>query len=179
MADPPWHYSNSGLEYSAEQKYPVMTPEQIMSLDVKSIAKPNSILLLWVTWPQVEVAMDIIKAWGFKYLTGFPWVKVKGVETKFNDDVEFTTQMGVGWWVRGVTEPIFICRRGRVSPPKTNFVGLLSPNLRHSRKPDSIYEYAETLEGPYLEMFARRSRPGWDVWGNEVESNLEIRYNAV
>ena len=79
-------------------------------------------------------------------------------------------QYGVGFWVRGCSEPLFIARRGKVSPPTDGFIGLLSENLRHSRKPENIYHYAEQLEGPYLELFARRPRQGWDSWGNEIKS---------
>ena len=53
-------------------------------------------------------------------------------------------------------------------------MGLISMRLEHSRKPDDLYHYAESLPGPYLELFARRARPGWDVWGNEVESTVDL-----
>ena len=72
--------------------------------------------------------------------------------------------------MRGCSEPVLIGWRGTEKPPSSPFLGLLSERLEHSRKPDDIYEYAESLPGPYLELFARRSRPGWDAWGNEVDA---------
>ena len=67
-----------------------------------------------------------------------------------------------------------IGKRGSPPPPPNGFIGLLSPNLQHSRKPDSIYEYAEALPGPRLEMFARRPRTGWHVFGNEVTGSISL-----
>jgi N6-adenosine-specific RNA methylase IME4 len=86
---------------------------------------------------------------------------------------------GVGYWVRGCSEFVFIARRGHVSPPsQEGFLGLMSPNLQHSRKPDSVHVLAESLPGPYLELFARRPRDGWDTFGNEVERELPL-FRAV
>jgi N6-adenosine-specific RNA methylase IME4 len=82
--------------------------------------------------------------------------------------------LGVGWWVRGVSEPILICRRGRVRIPKNPYAGLLAKRLEHSRKPESIYAMAERFNGPYLELFARRRRAGWDAFGNEVEGSVTL-----
>jgi N6-adenosine-specific RNA methylase IME4 len=76
--------------------------------------------------------------------------------------------------VRGCSEFVLIGRRGNVSPPAGDVVGLLSENFGHSRKPDSLHEYAELLPGPYLEMFARRPRAGWDVWGNQVAGSITL-----
>jgi N6-adenosine-specific RNA methylase IME4 len=69
---------------------------------------------------------------------------------------------------------VLIGRRGQVSPPDLGWVGLLSPNYYHSRKPDNLYQYAESLPGPYLEMFARRARSGWDVYGNEAPDSIAL-----
>ncbi|HXI14803.1 MAG TPA: MT-A70 family methyltransferase, partial [Chloroflexota bacterium] len=65
-------------------------------------------------------------------------------------------------------------RRGTVHPPAQDFMGLLSPNYEHSRKPDNVYEYAEALPGPYVELFARRPRAGWACWGNQIENTASM-----
>jgi N6-adenosine-specific RNA methylase IME4 len=83
-------------------------------------------------------------------------------------------QYGVGFWVRGCTEPLLIARRGDVKAPTGGYVGLLSENLRHSRKPENIYHIAEMLPGPYLELFARRPRKGWNSWGNEFTNTAHL-----
>ena len=76
--------------------------------------------------------------------------------------------------MRGCSEYVLVGRRGKVSPPRLKgFLGLLSPNLRHSRKPDSVHEIAEALPGPYLELFGRRPRKGWTVFGNEVKEETD------
>lgn len=175
LADPPWNYSNSGCRGAAENIYPTMTFNELCQLPIESMAKDDAVLLMWATWPKLEeAAMPLIKAWGFQYVTGFPWVKVTDVSMTLWGKIEIRVPYGVGFWARGATEPLLIARRGKPPPPPNGFIGLLSPNLEHSRKPDNIYHYAESMPGPYLELFARRARPGWDVWGNEVESTVEI-----
>ncbi|NOZ27981.1 MAG: DNA methyltransferase [Chloroflexi bacterium] len=176
IADPPWRYGGAGPTFeAADHQYPTMSPSEIMALPVRQLAADDSVLLLWATWPQLNVALNVIRAWGFKYVTGFPWVKIEGApqQTLWGKFV-CKPVYGLGFWVRGCSEAVLIGRRGNVSPPDGDFVGILSGNFGHSRKPDNLYEYAEQFPGPYLELFARRVRPGWDVWGNEVESNLII-----
>lgn len=87
---------------------------------------------------------------------------------------------GLGAWVRGCSEPIFIGKRGNAAPPPDqHFLGLLSKRLQHSRKPNDIYHYAMSFPGPYLELFARSKVDGWDSWGNEVECDVEIPVNKT
>lgn len=175
LADPAWSYDNSGCRGAAANEYSTMTDKDIMALPVGNLAADDSILLMWATWPKlVEACIPTMKAWGFEYVTGFPWVKVTDVSHTLWGQIEISVPYGVGFWARGCTEPLLIGRRGKVSPPTDGFIGLLSPNLFHSRKPESIYHYAESLPGPYLELFARRERPGWHVWGNEVDSHVSM-----
>lgn len=175
LADPPWKYGNKGCRGNADDQYSTMTTDEICSLDVASVADKDCVLLLWTTWPfLIKDAPMVISAWGFEYVTGLPWIKVQKSEKDLWGEWQHKTQLGVGFWVRGVTEPLLICRRGRPKLPDKCFVGLLSPNIYHSRKPDSIYSYAESLEGPYLEMFCRRPRAGWDVFGNEVDGSVKL-----
>jgi N6-adenosine-specific RNA methylase IME4 len=174
IADPPWDYRNGGNGRAASH-YPLMTIDELCQMDVKSLAADDSVLLLWSTWPQVVGAMRVISAWGFEYVTGFPWVKLR--EHPYVDmfgDTVLRPTWGTGAWVRGCSEPIFICKRGKQSPPDAHFMGLVSKRMQHSRKPNNLHEYAESFPGPYLELFARRERPGWDVFGNEVETKTSI-----
>lgn len=115
--------------------------------------------------------MRVIHAWGFTYKTGLPWIKADGVEQTLWGGLDFKPFYGCGFWIRGCSEPILIAKRGNAKPLTSDFVGLISPNAEHSRKPDDLYTLAERYPGPRLEMFARRKRPGWDVWGNEVDSD--------
>lgn len=169
LADPPWNYANSGCRGAAENHYPTMSLEEICAMPIAQQSAPNSVLLLWATWPQLREGLAVVDAWGFNYITGFPWIKIVGDPSQNRwGEWEITPQYGVGFWVRGCTEPLLIGRKGKVSPPTDGLIGLLSENLRHSRKPENIYHYAETLQGPYLELFARRRRLGWDSYGDQI-----------
>jgi N6-adenosine-specific RNA methylase IME4 len=163
IADPPWPYQqwSERKHGAAKATYDLMTMEDLYKMPVPELAADNCILFLWGTWPKLPEAVDLMKVWGFEHVTGFPWVK-----TNKRDSDPF---YGVGFWVAGCSEYVLIGRKGQVSPPKVKYLGLLSPTLGHSRKPDSVHELAEKLSGPYLELFARRSRPDWTVFGNEIQ----------
>lgn len=176
LADPPWTYSNSGTRGAALNEYTTMSITDICNLDVSSIALDDSVLLMWATNPLIPEAIQACNAWGFRYVTKFPWVKLTGPpQINFFGEWQYKPQYGIGFWVRGCSEDVFVCKRGNVKPPPLGWVGILSENFFHSRKPDNIYEYAESMPGPYCELFARRKRPGWDAWGNEVDSDVDIK----
>jgi N6-adenosine-specific RNA methylase IME4 len=173
LADPPWSYSNSGARGAALNEYKTMSIDDICALPVSTIADDNCVLLLWATNPLIPEALRVCKAWGFEYVTKFPWIKLHGSpQINLFGEWQYKPQYGVGFWVRGCSEDVFICKRGNVTPPELGWVGILSENFFHSRKPDNIYEYAESLPAPRLEMFARRRREGWDVFGDEVEGSI-------
>lgn len=176
LADPPWAYDRDGPRGGVAHEYPSLEPAALASMRIgQTLGAADSILILWATWPKLTEAMALIDAWGYSYVTGFPWLKIQGVpQFDLTGDLSIRPQYGVGYWVRGCSEPILIARRGHVSPPPGGWVGLLSPNLGHSRKPDSIYQFAESLPGPYLELFARRPRAGWDAFGNEIANSIPI-----
>ena len=174
LADPPWAYRNGG-NGAAKNHYPTMSTEAICALEVDGVrvselAEPDSVLLLWGTWPLLPGVLQVVSAWGFEYVTGFPWIKL--AEAPFVDlygeHVIGSPTFGTGFWVRGCSEFVFVARRGKAELPDQCFVGLLSERFPHSRKPENLHQYAEALPGPYLELFARRQRSGWVTWGNEV-----------
>lgn len=169
IADPPWAYRVSRMRGVAEEFYTVMTDEDIAAMPVESLAADDCVLLLWATWPKLPIALDVMAAWSFDYVTGIPWVKTtsKSINDEMASDV--TLSYGVGFWFRGVSEVMLLGRRGKPTKPSLNFAGILSPSFKHSRKPDSVHQIAEAMPGPYLELFARRSRPGWTVFGNEIQ----------
>lgn len=173
LADPPWEYRVSrGFQGLAAQQYATTSLDRLKQLGVREVAAPNCVLVLWATWPKIEEALAVINAWGFEHKTGFPWIKTYDGERPVN---------GVGWWVRGASEPILVATRGKVSPPpsqnrRIGLVGdviLSSPRGRHSAKPVEIHEFAELLTSHIgerrLELFARERRAGWSCWGNEME----------
>ena len=165
-ADPPWSFktfSDKGKDRSPEKHYDVLSHNDICNLPVGDIARDNSVLLMWVIDPLLDKAFEVINAWGFKYKTvAFTWAKLNKTKPGF-----FT---GLGYWTRGNPEMCLLATKGK--PKRLNKSTkqlVVSERREHSRKPDEMYGYIENmLEGPYLEMFARNTRQGWDNFGNEV-----------
>lgn len=163
--DPPWSFdvwSGAGTDRSAENHYPTMTLEQMQAMDVGSIADVDCVLLMWAVMPQLQEALDLIRAWGFEYKTvAFNWVK-----TNKKNDKPF---MGMGYWTRANSEICLLAVKGspkRVSASVSQVV--ITPRREHSRKPDEVYGLIEELlPGPYVELFARTQRDGWGAWGNQ------------
>lgn len=175
LADPPWSYDQSRVNGAAEKHYAVMSVDDICALPVADVATRDAVLILWATWPLLPDALRVLGAWGFTYKSGFPWIKITEAPCiTLWGAIEVKPHYGNGWWARGCSEAVLIGIRGDVRAPANNFMGLLSDNYQHSRKPANIYDYAETLSGPYLELFARRERPGWTCLGNEIDG-LDIR----
>jgi N6-adenosine-specific RNA methylase IME4 len=158
-ADPPWQYSNSGFDESAQQHYPTMTNEELYDMAEKLnpvIAEP-AVLFLWVTNPFLWVGLQLCEAWSFDYKTNFAWIKNKGPS--------------MGWFNLARHELLFIATRGEgmhpVERPNSWFEGEVT---KHSKKPEAIYEMIEKMypNQKYLELFARNTRQGWTSWGNEI-----------
>jgi N6-adenosine-specific RNA methylase IME4 len=167
-SDPPWRYRGAFFGRSIEDHYPTMPLEDIKALDVP--AADDCVLFLWATMPLLRQAFEVIDAWGFTYTSvGFVWVKQN---TSGNG-----LFMGLGWWTRANAEVCLLATRGRPKPISHRVHSVvISPRRRHSQKPDEVRERIVELVGnvPRLEMFARTRTPGWDVWGNEVKSTIEI-----
>lgn len=174
LADPPWKYAKAetggSMTSGASYKYPVMELQDILDLRVGEHAKDNSILFLWGTWPLLPEAIKTIEHWGFRYITiGFVWVKATRGGLGF-----FT---GMGYYTRGNTEFCLIGKRGSMPVTAHDVSQLIyAPVREHSRKPDEQYGKIERLypNMKYLELFARKTREGWDSWGNEVETSLPL-----
>lgn len=169
-ADPPWTFrtwSDRGKGRSPEAHYDCMSLDSIKALPVRDWAAPDAVLLMWATDPLLPRALEVIAAWGFTYKTvGFYWAKLRpGKDPSAMDEADFFT--GMGFWTRANPELCLLATRGKPKRRAGNVKRLLiAPRREHSRKPDEAARRVEALcEGPYLEMFARESRPGWDVWG--------------
>jgi N6-adenosine-specific RNA methylase IME4 len=172
-ADPPWTfatYSHKGKGRSAEAWYDCMSLAEIKALPVAEWAAPDCVLLLWVTDPLLPTAFEVIRDWGFTYKTvGFYWAKLN----KSADPSVFCPSSffaGLGFWTRANPELCLLATRGHPHRRRADVRKLIvSPRREHSRKPDEAYARIEALcDGPYLEMFARSPRPGWDAWGVEA-----------
>lgn len=166
-ADPPWSfktYSAKGEGRSAKKHYSTMTLDDIKALPVADIAAKDCVLLIWVTMPMIPQALEVIKAWGFKYKTcGFDWLKLNRTNKNLFS--------GTGYWTRANGELCFLATRGKPKRiGKDVPQAILAERREHSRKPDVAYERIERLlHGPYVELFARAPRAGWTSWGNQTD----------
>lgn len=166
LADPPWTFetwSDAGKGRSAEQHYRTDSLEPIKALPVRQLAANDSVLHLWCMDWLLPGALQVIEAWGFTFVKiGFVWVK--------QNPSGAGLFMGMGHWQREGAELCLFATRGN---PKRIWADVRqvieTPIREHSRKPDEIHERVERLTaGPYLELFARRVRPGWRCYGDEI-----------
>ena len=173
VADPPWPFKGTGAwnnRRSTDPKnngnrkpqrvaYPTMTHTAIEALPIAGMAEEDCHLWLWTDNTNLHAGFHVMQAWGFKYLAPIHWIKPAGCGM---------------WWVHR-TQTILFGYRGKCRFPLARF----RPNLftssnpaRHSEKPGEAFTLIESVSpGPRLELFARRPRENWTVWGNEVEAN--------
>lgn len=170
-ADPPWEYKESGSgSRVVKSHYPTMTIDDICKFPIKEISDNKCILFLWVTFPRLEQGLRVIKEWGFKYYgLGFDWVK-----TSKNGKLSW----GMGYYTRQNTEICLIgVKKDRIKPLVRNVLSVVhSQRKKHSKKPDEIRDYIVKICGdlPRVELFAREKTKGWDVFGNEVKSDIDL-----
>lgn len=170
LADPPWQFINRTGKMAPEHRrlsrYATMTHADICALPVKEVSESNAHLYLWVPNALLPEGLAVMKAWGFNYKSNLIWHKIRkdgGSDGR-----------GVGFYFRNVTEIILFGVRGknvRTLAPGRRQVNLLGTQKReHSRKPDEQYQIIEACSpGPFLELFARGTRPDWTVWGNQAD----------
>ena len=182
LVDPPWKYRNwSDKKHGAAiAHYQTMDLPELQAIPVGEWAATSSVLMLWTTWPKLDQGMRLIEAWGFAYVTGIPWIKVVPSSGEI--------RRGVGFWTMSASEMLLIARRGEpkrkdINGGKDKPIGLFvdedgqrvfyAPIRRHSAKPLEVHGWVEeTLDGPYLELFARQERSGWTCYGDDLGWHL-------
>lgn len=165
VADPPWQYGldNQMSNRTAEAFYDTMPTQGISQLSIP--AEDDAHLYMWVTNPVLSEqrlrggpnACAIARAWGFEPKTLLTWLKGEG-------------GAGMGFFFRGDTEHVLFCVKGKLPIEASSRRSNVFRGKRgaHSEKPDAFYDIVEQVSpGPYLELFARRARFGWDYWGDE------------
>jgi N6-adenosine-specific RNA methylase IME4 len=166
LTDPPipfiaWSYKGEGR--SPQHHYDCMLPEEVVALPVGDLAAPNCFLFLWIPNRSAFLVEPLMRAWGFNFSgTAFCWVK--------------QNKSGAGYFMGGgygTRKNVEVCWLGRRGGPRRKSAGvrelIVAPVREHSRKPDEIYDRIEALcAGPYVELFARQMRSGWDSWGDEL-----------
>ena len=179
LADPPWQFQNRTGKVAPEHKrlnrYGTMTLDEIKALPVSQVSANRSHLYLWVPNALLPEGLQVMDAWGFRYVSNIVWHKIRkdgGSDGR-----------GVGFYFRNVTELLLFGVRGkdvRTLPPGRSQVNMLQTRKReHSRKPDEQYALIEECSwGPRLEMFSRGVRPGWTVWGNQADDEYKPSWNT-
>jgi N6-adenosine-specific RNA methylase IME4 len=169
-ADPPWDYNDQGCQGTMANHYKGMKLNDICSLPIRKIVDENCVLFLWATYPMLKEALQVIEAWGGSYKTiAFQWLKLNPKSK--------TPFYGLGRWTRGNTEPCLLATYGkpkRIS--KSVFQLIQESRTKHSEKPKIVRNKIIELVGdlPRIELFAREKIEGWDVWGNEVDSDIDL-----
>ena len=191
LADPPWLYSNRhdvrrdgksprfGVGVAARYSRGVMRLQDICSLPVQDVSAQDAYLFLWATWPTMPDALQVIEAWGYRYVTcAMIWCK------RYPSGGWFR---GPGRYVPSNSEPLLLGVRGRPITPSTGWkpcqiVDEAHPRaggkIVHSRKPACVHERIERWAGAGLELFATQATPGWrclgyDVTGRDIREDLE------
>ena len=167
LADPPWAQKMMGKRRGHEERrlvlsYPTMTVEQIKGLPIKDIADDGCHLWLWTTNQFLRQGFDVVDAWGFKYLAPITWVKPNGLGNYF----VHRTQTILFGYKQHCRFPL-----ARYKPTVVE----ASYPFPHSTKPQLFYDLIESISpAPRIELFSRARRFGWDCWGNEVDSDIEL-----
>jgi len=168
LADPPWKYSSDpnskrGIWGLANQHYKTMTIKDICDLPVSKIADKNCMLFLWVTFPNLQNGLDVVKAWGFEYKTTvFVWIKNSKTKIK-------PKKYGLGWYSRSNCEIVLLGRKGKFERKSACVQQIITTSIQeHSKKPNEVRNRILQLCGdlPRIELFARQKIPNWDAWGD-------------
>lgn len=195
-ADPPWQYNNTISNGAAENHYGTMTITDLKRLPVWDLTDENAVLAMWYTGTHGEEAIQLAEAWGFKVRTmkGFTWVKLnqlaeqhinKAIEAgevqdfySFLELLNKQTRMNGGNYTRANTEDLLIAVRGAGVERLCASVKqvIYSPLGEHSSKPWEARNKLEQLYGDVsrIELFARERSPGWHVWGNQIDCDIEL-----
>lgn len=177
-ADPPWNYNDKGCQGTMANHYKGMNIKDICKLPIEDISEDNSILFLWTTFPMLKEGLKVIESWGFNYKSiAFIWIKLNKKAGKQINFLNRNYFYGLGRWTRGNTEPCLLATKGKPKRISASVFQIIeSPLTRHSEKPketrDKIIQLAGDL--PRIELFARQKTPGWNIWGDEVKSDIEL-----
>jgi len=157
--DPPWNLSGAGkIKRGADKYYPLMKTEDIFAMKsfIDELSDDHCHMYMWVTNNFLKTGLQLLEHWNFTYITNIVWVK---------------NSFGTGQYFRGQHEILLFARKGNPLPfkHKKNIPSVVfSEKGRHSQKPKQFYSIIEKVSyAPYIELFARNKRDGWDNWGND------------
>lgn len=166
--DPPWEERGGGkIKRGADRHYNLMSLEEIARFPIKELASPEGChLYMWTTNNFLEKALELLKVWGFEYITLITWQK---------------DRFGLGQYYRGITEHCIFASTKKRLPYKVingkrqqGVTGFYEAKTIHSRKPAKMRAMIETVSyEPRLEIFARQEFNGWDCYGDEINTKQE------
>jgi N6-adenosine-specific RNA methylase IME4 len=165
MADFPWRFdtwSDQGKKHkSPERHYKTMPLSEIRAMPIGHLGAKDCVYWIWGTHPMLPDQIGCLPFWGLQYVTSGVWVK----RTRTGK-----LAFGTGYRLRSASEPFLIATNGKPDTAKNIRTVIEGPIREHSRKPDEAFAAAEQMVGgvPKLELFGRRSRAGWTVWGDEA-----------
>lgn len=172
LIDPPWRFNNRTGKVAPEhrrlKRYQTMSFDEIRKLPIPELGSPKSHLYLWVPNALLKEGLALMEQWGYTYKTNLIWFKVRkdgGPDGR-----------GVGFYFRNVTEVVLFGVKGglrTLKPGRTQTNIIVSMKRGHSTKPSELYSIIESCSpGPYLELFARMGRAGWEQWGDQLDLGL-------
>lgn len=181
VLDPPWSFQDKGSRAAPDEvvngavaKYRTLSTPEIAELPIPDLLAPDAIVLVWAPDTHIPDALWLLDWWGLTYKHLIIWGKVSN--PKFEETGEDPrVQMGMGHYLRKAHEVALLATRGHPKIESHSERSLiLAPRGRHSQKPEDLQDRAERLiSGPYLELFARRRRPSWTCWGDELTQQQE------
>lgn len=184
VADPPWYYDAfpsteatgrdkrliQGKPFRRPMSYDSMAVDAIKALPIRAMSLPDARVFLWTTSRYLPDAFGVLQAWGFTYRQTLVWAKL-GVPP-FGGSV-----------ARNFAEFLLVATVGkpeRKTVADRSVITASKSKAQHSRKPEAFLDLVETVSpGPYLELFARRQRLGWDTWGNEALEHVDMSVGSV
>ena len=191
VADPPWDYSRKlsgggtsgyspvhhsrGGTRGAANHYVTLSLGDLSQLPVRDVVAAQAHLYLWTTGAFIVEAHQLAEAWGFSPKGVIPWIKVKKNAARHieqaDGDLHAAVRMGMGLYLRWASEYVVFGVRGKLPALRHDVNGVVfAERQAHSQKPEELYRLIESVSPePRLELFARTHRPGYVVWGNEVE----------
>lgn len=180
LADPPWSYWGSTTGWGDAAKfYNLMSDSDLLAMPIGDLVHRRGVLFLWATSPRLDFAVDCIRRWGLHYRgVAFVWVKTR----KSDPQVPIGAQGVRPSIVKPTCEYLLAASRttrGRPLPLADEGVPqvildesepLFAPKAGHSTKPDEAQARIDRLypTATKLELFARRRRPGWTAWGDDI-----------
>lgn len=169
VIDPPWTIKKLTRKQRPKQvkmDYPTMSLDEIQKLDVGLIADDSCWLFLWTTQKYLFDAKPILEHWGFNYLLTMVWEKIYGRSNGM-------PLYGFRWNAEFIL--VGYKKKPKIWPSQKLIPAVFqAENVRHSQKPDLFYKLIEPLGQNRIDLFARKKREGWDVWGNEVDSDISL-----